>query len=32
MAKKKLNKTQRKEQRLRKEREWFTAYKGTPKK
>lgn len=32
MAKKKLNKTQRKEQRLQKARQWLTTYKGTPKK
>ena len=32
MAKKKLNKAQRKEQRLRKARQWIDTYKGTPKK
>ena len=32
MAKKKLNKAQRREQRLRKARQWIVTYKGTPKK
>lgn len=32
MAKKKLNKVQRREQRLRKARQWIVTYKGTPKK
>lgn len=32
MAKKKLNKTQRREERLRKARQWIVTYKGSPKK
>lgn len=32
MAKKKLNKQQRKEQRLRKAKQWLTTYEGSPKK
>ena len=32
MAKKKLNKVQRREQRLRKAKQWIVTYKGTPKK
>lgn len=32
MAKRKLSKSERKEQRLRKARQWLTTYQGTPKK